>query len=64
MNTLMQILAIIAAVFIIWYMHKNVKNNPEAFSKKTLSKSLTTMGFLALMLIGFIAFCVFLLRAG
>ena len=59
----MQILAILAAVFIVWYMYKNVKHNKEAFNRETLSKSLTTMGFLALILIAFVAFCVFLLRA-
>lgn len=64
MNTLLQILAILGAAFIIWYLYKTIKTQPETFNRRSLSKSLTTMGFLALILIGFIGFCVFLLRAG
>jgi hypothetical protein len=60
----MQILAILGACFIVWYMYTTIKRQPGAFNRTTLSKSLTTMGVLALILIAFIAFCVLLLRAG
>lgn len=64
MNTFMQILAALAAIFIAWFLYRSIKSSPETFSKANLSKSLTTMGILGLILIAFIAFCVFLLRAG
>ena len=60
-----QISKIIAAVFfafLIWYLYSQIKNNKEAFSKQNLGKSFHVMGLLALLLIVFIAVCVFVLR--
>lgn len=64
MQTLYQILGILAAVFIVWYLYRVIKTNPDAFSKESFSKSFSTMGFLALLLIGFIALLIMMLRAG
>ena len=46
-----------------WFIYRQIKNNPLAFSKESFSKSTFTLGVLALMLIGFIALLVLLLRA-
>lgn len=62
MTTLYQILGILGAVLIIWVLYRSIKNNPTVFSKENFSKSFATMGFLALILIAFIAFLVFMLR--
>lgn len=58
----MQILAIIAIVFLIWWLFRYIQQNKEALSLKNLNKSFSTMGFLALGLIAFIAVLVFALR--
>lgn len=60
----MQLLAIAAAVMIVWFLVRAIKGNPETFSKQNFAKSFSTMGFLGLGLIAFIALCVMLLRAG
>ena len=63
MNTLYQILAILAAVFIIWWLYKSIKGNPEAFSKQNFSKSFTTMGLLALGLIAFVYILILMVKS-
>ncbi|ARG98751.1 hypothetical protein [Legionella micdadei] len=62
METLYQILGLIAAGLIVWLLYRTIKGRPEQFSRENLSKSFTTMGFLGLILIAFIAFLVFMLR--
>lgn len=62
MSTFTQILAIIGAVFIIWYLFHVIKRSPETFSKENISKSFGAMGLLGLILIVFIGFCVLMLR--
>ncbi|KTD24128.1 hypothetical protein Lmac_3001 [Legionella maceachernii] len=62
METLYQILGLIAAGLIVWLLYRSIKGRPDQFSRENLSKSFTTMGFLGLILIGFIAFLVFMLR--
>ncbi len=63
METLYQILGLIAGVFIVWYLARMIKSNPQMFSKQNFSKSFYTMGILALGLIAFIALLVLMLRA-
>jgi hypothetical protein len=58
-----KVIAILAAIAILVWMYFSLKNNPQAFTKENLTKSFGTMGFLALGLIAFIAFCIFLLRS-
>ena len=48
--------------FLVWMLYRNVKNNPEMLSLNNLSKSLGTMGWLALALIGSITVVVLLLK--
>lgn len=50
--------------FLIWMMYRTIKGNPEAFSKENLGRSFTTVGLLALILIGVVGVAVFLLRQG
>ncbi len=63
METLYQILGILGAGFIVWYMYRNIKGHPEVFSRANLSKSLSSMGVLALILIGVVALLVLLVRS-
>lgn len=62
MQTFYQILAIVAACFIVWLLYRTVKGKPELFSKENMSKSFSSMGILTLVLIAFVAFLVMMLR--
>ncbi|CEK12184.1 hypothetical protein [Legionella hackeliae] len=62
METLYQILGIVGAGLIVWILYRTIKGRPELFTRESFSKSFATMGLLALILIGFIAFLVFMLR--
>ncbi len=62
METLYQILGLIGAGLIVWVLYRNIKGRPELFSRENLSKSFSTMGFLGLILIAFIALLVLMLR--
>ena len=50
--------------FLIWMMYRTIKGNPEAFSKTNLSRSFTTLGLLALILIIVVGVVIFILRQG
>ena len=58
-----KLLYVVMAIFLGWMMYRYVRANPQAFSSANLGKSFYTLGILAVLLIAFIAFCVFLLRA-
>ena len=64
METLYQVLAIVGAGLVIWFLYHTIKNRPEQFSKENLSKSFLSMGILALILIAFVAFLALILRTG
>lgn len=55
-------LLVISAALMVWLIVRTIKGNPQAFSKENLSRSVYTMGILALILILIIFFCVMLLR--
>lgn len=63
MDIIIQILIAGMCLFIVWRIYKVLKANPELLSKENMSKSFTTMGVLALILIGGIALMVMLLKA-
>jgi hypothetical protein len=63
MQTLYEILGFIGAGLILFILYQFIKGNPNQFSKENLNKSFFIMGILALILIGFIALMVFMLRA-
>ncbi|MDX2345969.1 MAG: hypothetical protein QNK11_03745 [Legionella sp.] len=62
MTTFYQLLALVGAGLIAWLIYRAIKNQPEQFSRKNLSKSFSSMGMLALILIIFVAFLVFITR--
>jgi hypothetical protein len=55
-------LYIVGAAVMAWLAVRMVKGNPAAFSRSNISKSITTCGILALLLIGVVALCVWSLR--
>ena len=56
------ILFVIGAALFLWLAVRMIRNNPNLFTKEKLGKSLSTVGFLTLMVIAVIVFCVILLR--
>jgi len=62
MNTILQITILIISLFIVWRIYKQIQANPEMLSKENMGKSFTTMGILALILIGGVALMVLLLK--
>lgn len=62
METLYQVLALVGAGLIVWLLYRTIKNRPDQFSRENLTKSFSSMGVLALMLIGFVALLVFIVN--
>lgn len=62
MQTFYQILALLAAGLLVFFVYRTVKGRPEMFTRENLSKSFSTMGILALILILFVGFLVMMLR--
>ena len=58
----MEILFLVGAIALIWILYRTVRGRPEMFSRENLSKSFFTMGVLALGLLVFIGFLVWMLR--
>ncbi len=63
METLYQILGLLGAGLIIWWLYRTIKNKPEQFSREKMSKSAMTMGILAIGLIAFVSLLIFIVRA-
>ena len=64
MDMFAKILLAIMCGFFIWRTVKLFKANPELLSKQSMSKSFTTFGILALVLIVIVGFMVMMLRGG
>lgn len=64
MQQLMQVLLIVGAGLILWFLYSQIRRNPAAFSKKNLNQSFFTLGVLALFLIGIIGLAVIWLKHG
>ncbi|STY27900.1 Uncharacterised protein [Legionella wadsworthii] len=62
METLYQVLGLIGAGLIIFILYRTIKGRPDQFSKENLNKSFYTMGILALVLIGFVALLILIVR--
>jgi hypothetical protein len=58
-----QILFILLAVFLGWQLYAYIHRHPQLFSRENLSRSIFTLGILALFLIAFIAILVLLVRS-
>lgn len=63
METLYQVLGLVGAALIVWVIYRSIKGQPEQFSREKLTKSFSSMGILALLLIAFVAVLVLLTRA-
>lgn len=61
-DKLVQISLVFICLFIVWRIYKVLKANPALLSKENMNKSLTSMGILALILIGGIAILIMLLK--
>jgi len=57
-----KLLFVLLAAGLIWWVFTMVRHNPQSFSLHNINKSLTTLGVLALILIGFIALLVWMLK--
>ncbi|MCX7117873.1 MAG: hypothetical protein NTW94_08270 [Legionellales bacterium] len=62
MQNLYQMLGLLAAALIVWVLYRSIKGRPEQFSRINLTKSLSSMGVLALLLIGFVTLLVLMVR--
>ena len=62
METLYQVLGLVGAALIVWVIYRSIKGRPEQFSRENLTKSFSSMGILALLLIGFVALLVLIVR--
>jgi threonine/homoserine/homoserine lactone efflux protein len=62
MESLYQILGLVGAALIVWVIYRNIKGRPEQFSRENLTKSFSSMGMLGLILIGFVALLVVIVR--
>lgn len=58
------LLFLVGAALVGWLLYRQIRGNPQAFSRENLGKSIYTLGILALLLIAFIAFLVWMLRTG
>lgn len=56
--------AIVLCLFVGISVLLTLKRNPELLSKENLGKSASTVGILALILIGFVGLLVMLVRSG
>jgi len=57
-----QILYLVGACLVGFMLYRQIRNRPNLFTSVNISRSLQTLGLLALLLIGFIGICVLLLR--
>jgi hypothetical protein len=57
-----KLLLIVVSIFFIWQLFVYFRAHPEAFSKANLNASFFTLGILALLLIGFVALLVFIVK--
>ena len=62
METLYQILGLVGAGLIVWVIYRSIKGQPEQFSRENLTKSFSSMGILALVLIVFVSLLVYLAK--
>jgi hypothetical protein len=62
MNLLLQISLAVICLFIVWRIYTVLKANPDLMSRENMSKSFTTFGILALILIGGVALLVMLVK--
>ena len=59
----LEIFWILGIFLAAWLCYRTIKGRPELFSMDAALKTMNTLGFLALGLIGFIGICIMLLKA-
>ena len=62
MQTLYQLLGLVGAGLVIWFLYRSIKGRPDQFTREKLSQSFFTMGILGVILIGFVTLLVLLAR--
>ena len=62
MSTFSQMMALIMAGIAVFFLYRIIKNQPHLFTKEKFTQTLGTMGVLALVLIGFVAFLVMIVN--
>ena len=62
METLYQILALVGGALIVWMLYRTIKGQPNQFSREKIQKSLSTLGILGILLIGFVALLVVIVK--
>ncbi len=62
METVYQVLGLLGAGLVVWLLYRTIKSRPNQFSRENLSKSFSTMGMLAILLIGFVALLIMIVR--
>ena len=62
METLYQILGLVGAGLIVWVIYRSIKGQPQQFSRENITKSFSSMGILALILIVFVSVLVYLAK--
>lgn len=63
MPTWQKVITAMILIGLCYFMYRGLRSNPEALSKANLGKSSRLMAVLALVLIAFVAVCVFFLRS-
>lgn len=58
----MKLVALLFCVWALWRLYSYLKANPSALSKEAFSKSLLTLGVLALLLMAVVAVAVAVLK--
>lgn len=58
-----QLLFALLAAVLIWMGYRLFKHNPDMFTKEKFAKTAGVLGVLALVLIGFVALLVLLLKS-
>lgn len=61
MSTTSQILLLVSAGLMVWFMYRKIKSNPNVFNnRENWNKSFLTMGVLGLILIAFVGLLIIL----
>lgn len=57
-----KLILVLLSAYFVWQLFRYVRANPGAFSKANLNRSFVTLGGLAILLIGFVALLVSIVK--
>jgi len=63
MSGFTQFFMLILAGIVVYFLYRSIKNQPMLFTQEKFSKTMTTLGGLALTLIVFVYFLVWMVRS-